>query len=131
MADLNRGTQAVGRIDVVFDDEHLFRCSISVGTLLGCYGRSWRRAKRKRYRECRTLVGTGTLAAYGAAVQFDQALDQSQPESKSSLGSIERRFPLREGFENMWQHLWWDGTTCILYTHDRLLSRGIDLDGDG
>src|SRR5262249_40063960 len=37
-ADLDGGTQALGRIDVVFDDEHLFRDSISFGPWLGCRG---------------------------------------------------------------------------------------------
>ena len=123
-AELERLAQAVGRVDVVLDDEHAAGCgprrrgaSVGGGSARGGLERQ---ADRERRRPCR---GPSLARADRAAVHLHQPLDEGEPEAEPALAAVEGRVRLREGLEQAGQHLRRDPHAGVAHREDRAAAR--------
>jgi hypothetical protein len=131
---LEQGREAVGRVDVVLDEED--------ARVLGAIVARHRRRRAvgivndgegdgvKMDHELRALAEAGAARLDPATVQLDQALHDREPDAEPALYAREAPLRLREEVEDACQHLGRDPDAVVAHA-DRDLAAGVDdLDRD-
>src|SRR6185503_14851746 len=67
------------------------------------------------HRKLRTLVVTGAVSQYSAAMQFDEMSHDREPQSEAAISSRRRSVSLPETIEHVWQEVRIDPDTRVVH----------------
>ena len=116
--------EAVGRVEVVVDDQHLERALVPPGRTGNGRRKLGRRGgQRQPHDELAAAAGAGAVGGDAPAVQLDEPARQRQPDAEPALRALQRRRDLREHLEHRRQVLRLDADAVVGH-RDPQLSAG-------